>query len=90
VAKAQSAATDAADVATWWRAGGRIPILVVQGLQDAVAPPENGRLLKQAEPDRVELVEIDGAGHALLPEKPDAIARLVVSYLHQVDPAPGR
>jgi pimeloyl-ACP methyl ester carboxylesterase len=90
VAKAQSAATEASDVATWWSAGGRIPILVVQGLQDKVAPPENGRMLKQAEPDRVVLVELDGAGHALLPEKPDEIARQVVSYLQHVDPTPGR
>ena len=36
----------------------------------AVALPENGRLLEAEFGDRVELIEIDGAGHALLPEKP--------------------
>jgi pimeloyl-ACP methyl ester carboxylesterase len=32
-------------------------------------------------PDRVRLVEIDGAGHALLPERPDEIAAAVVPFL---------
>lgn len=86
VALAQSGATEAVDVGRWWGAGGRVPILIVQGLQDVVAPPENGRMLKEAEPDRVTLIELDGAGHALLPEKPTEIAQAVVEFLHRVDP----
>ena len=31
-------------------------------------------MMKAAPGDRVELVEIDGAGHALLPEQPETIA----------------
>jgi len=31
--------------------------------------------------DRVEPVEIDGAGHALLPEQPDAIAGAVLCFM---------
>lgn len=56
-------------------------VLVVQGLQDACAVPENGRRYAAMHPDRVSLVEIDGAGHALVPEQPDAVARAVVSFL---------
>jgi pimeloyl-ACP methyl ester carboxylesterase len=68
---------------SWW-AGGRAPMLVIQGLQDTIALPENGRQLKAAFADRVELIEIDGAGHALLPEKPDAIANAVLAFLRRV------
>jgi pimeloyl-ACP methyl ester carboxylesterase len=70
----------------WW-AGGRAPMLVIQGLQDTIAVPENGRQLKAAFSDRVELIEIDGAGHALLPEKPETIASAVLAFLRQVHQA---
>lgn len=56
-------------------------VLVVQGLQDACAVPENGRRYAAMHPDRVTLVEIEGAGHALLPERPDEIAAAVVPFL---------
>jgi pimeloyl-ACP methyl ester carboxylesterase len=71
---------------SWW-AGGRAPMLVIQGLQDTIALPENGRQLKAAFSNRVELVEIDGAGHALLPEKPEEIADAVLSFLRRVHQA---
>lgn len=71
-------ATDAN--AAWWGSGSA-QILVIQGLQDTVALPDNGRLLKAEFGDRVELMELDGAGHALLPEKPDAIANAVLAFI---------
>jgi pimeloyl-ACP methyl ester carboxylesterase len=88
VARMQSAAVQGlapeggagTSVGAWW-AGGSARMLVVQGLQDAVALPQNGRLLQSEYSDRVELVEIDGAGHALLPEQPDAIAAAVLRFL---------
>jgi pimeloyl-ACP methyl ester carboxylesterase len=76
----QIEATGATRVDHWWGAG-NAPILVVQGLQDAVAPPENGRALKQEFGTRVELVEMDGAGHALLPEQPERLAKAVIDFL---------
>ena len=54
--------------------------LIIQGLQDIVAPPENGHMMKKELGDRVELIDIDGAGHALLPERPEAIAKAVVRF----------
>jgi pimeloyl-ACP methyl ester carboxylesterase len=48
-------------------------VLVVQGLQDVCALPENGRRYVAAHPDVATLVEIDGAGHALLPDRPTAV-----------------
>src|SRR5205814_6051072 len=68
------------DIAGWWNAGARTPLLIIQGLQDIVAPPENGHMMKKELGDRVELIDIDGAGHALLPERPEAIAKAVVTF----------
>lgn len=56
-------------------------VLVVQGLDDRCAVPENGRRYRNLHPDAVTLVEIDGAGHALLPERPVEVAAAVVSFL---------
>ncbi|MDQ6697695.1 MAG: alpha/beta hydrolase [Actinomycetota bacterium] len=78
----QSAAVRRTPTEDWWSAG-QAPMLVVQGLQDRVAPPENGRTLRDQRPSTT-LVEIDGAGHALLPERPDAVAEAVLGFLRTV------
>ena len=80
VARAEGAASRATPAEGWWD-GGAAPMLVVQGLQDRIAPPANGRALKEAFPTRVTLVEVDHAGHALLPEQPAAVAEAVVAFL---------
>ncbi|MCA9853456.1 MAG: alpha/beta fold hydrolase [Dehalococcoidia bacterium] len=64
-----------------WSAGGDARMLVVQGLQDRIAPPENGRALAERYPDRVTLVEIDNAGHALYLEQPQAIVAAIRNWL---------
>jgi pimeloyl-ACP methyl ester carboxylesterase len=64
----------------WWHADDA-PMLVVQGLQDRAAPPENGRLLARDRTAPTTLVEVDGAGHALLPEQPDAVRAAVLPFL---------
>jgi pimeloyl-ACP methyl ester carboxylesterase len=81
-AQRQGQAVRATDRDDWW-SGGEAPLLVVQGLQDRIAPPTNGRDLLDRHPDRVELVEIDGAGHALLPVQPAAVASAVLDFLHR-------
>lgn len=80
LARAQDAADNATPSSAWWHAG-ETRLLVVQGLQDIIAVPENGRLLKSEFGDRVTLVEFDGAGHALLPEKPAEIASTILSFM---------
>jgi pimeloyl-ACP methyl ester carboxylesterase len=62
--------TRATPVGGWWNAGSTTPLLVILGLQDTVAPPENGHMMKEEMGDRVELIDIDGAGHAMPPEQP--------------------
>ena len=76
----QTAATKASRVEEWWGAG-KARRLVVVGLQDVVAPPENGRLIKDEFGDRVTPQEIDGAGHAMLLERPRQAAVAVVNFL---------
>ncbi len=83
-ARVQSAATQATPLDVWW-GGGQAPMMVVQGLQDAVALPQNGRSLKAEFGTRVQLIEIDGAGHALLPEQPEAIAAHVFKFIKALD-----
>ena len=80
----QSGGGRATRVDAWW--GGSAPLLVIQGLQDTVALPENGRLLKAGFGDRVQLIEIDCAGHALLPEQPEIVATNVLAFLRGIHP----
>lgn len=64
----------------WWPANVD-KVLVIQGLNDAIAPVENGRRYKAESAPHAQLVEIDNAGHALLPEQPEAIAAAILAFL---------
>ena len=79
-AKAQSAAIAATPLEDWWL-GGTAPMLVVQGLDDRLAVPANGRRLVEEIGDRGRLVEIANAGHVLVMEQPQAIAGQLVPFL---------
>jgi pimeloyl-ACP methyl ester carboxylesterase len=57
-------------------------MLVIQGTEDVVAVPENARRLASEFPDRVTLVEILHAGHALLPEQPEQVEKAILAFLH--------
>ncbi len=76
----QRAAVDNTPPPLWWQ-GGEAPMLVLQPMQDAIAPYGNAQALKKEFAARVEVVKIENAGHALLPEQPDHIARAVVDFL---------
>jgi pimeloyl-ACP methyl ester carboxylesterase len=60
--------------------------LVVQPADDVVAVPENATRLVAMLGDRAHLVTIPGAGHALLPEQPGAVADAVVAWLERRRP----
>lgn len=81
-ARAQRAADARTPLREWW-AGGSAPMLVLQGTEDVIVPPENATRLAREFPDRVTLVEIPEAGHALLPEQPERIARAILGYLRR-------
>jgi pimeloyl-ACP methyl ester carboxylesterase len=78
----QGRANFATPVEEWWEAGS-VPLLVVQGLDDATAPVANGYALKEQLGDRVKLVDIADAGHALLPEQPEEIKRAILAFFAQ-------
>jgi pimeloyl-ACP methyl ester carboxylesterase len=78
--KAAISAAQSTPLDDWW-SGGEAPTLVVQGKEDRCAPPENGHLLKETYGDRITVIDIDNAGHALLPEQPLAISQAVIHYL---------
>ena len=76
----QTAANRATPQEQWW-AGGSAPLLIIQGLDDRTAPVANGRQMREAYPERVELVEIPGAGHLMGFEKPRETANAILEFL---------
>jgi ketosteroid isomerase-like protein len=50
-------------------------------MDDVVALPENARRLAAEFPERVTVVEIPHAGHALLPEQPEQVEKAILAYL---------
>ena len=81
-ARAQGKATRA-EPADGWIGGGSAPMLVVQGAADRIAPPENGHRLRARWPDRVEVVDVPDAGHAVLNEQPDAVAAAITDFVNR-------
>jgi pimeloyl-ACP methyl ester carboxylesterase len=86
---AQAAAGRATRLEEWW-AGGSAPMLVVQGLQDKVAPPGNGRDLKSNYAGRVTLIEVDNAGHGIIVEHPARVAEEAARFLAAYPLSPPR
>ena len=80
VAAQQLAANERTDTARWWTAG-RAPVLLVQAEGDPVAPPGNAEALAADIGDRLMLVGLRRASHAILPEQPRAVAALIAEYL---------
>lgn len=82
VSIAQNRANTEEAKAIWREGGGLVPMHVVQASDDIVSPPEVGSALLQADfPDRVTVSVVENAGHALLPEQPDAVAEAVLAFL---------
>jgi pimeloyl-ACP methyl ester carboxylesterase len=59
----------------------RVEALVLQPLDDAIVPADNAELMLEQLGDLVSVVMIPGAGHALLPEQPEAVATAILSWL---------
>jgi pimeloyl-ACP methyl ester carboxylesterase len=60
-----------------WGAGGGVPILVIDAIEDRIAHGAGAALAAEF-PARVEVVALSGAGHAMLPERPEELARIVI------------
>jgi pimeloyl-ACP methyl ester carboxylesterase len=63
-----------------WFACGTARILDLQAENDAVAPRKFAGVLKAALGDRVTVVVIPNAGHALVPEQPEAMANAIAAF----------
>ncbi len=75
----QSAAVGATDRSSFYL-GGSAPGLIIQGLDDLIAPPVNSRNLASQRPDTT-LVNLENCGHAMLPEQPDRIREEILTFL---------
>ncbi len=62
-------------------AGGRVPILDIQGEEDAVIPGRYSQDLRRELGERVSVVVIPHAGHALIPEQPTAVMNAIADWL---------
>jgi pimeloyl-ACP methyl ester carboxylesterase len=84
--RAHEQAARATPLDDWW-SGGSAPMLVVQGLDDHIAVPANGRALARDYPERVRLVEIADAGHFVLFEQPALVCAAIVAFIRDVEQA---
>jgi pimeloyl-ACP methyl ester carboxylesterase len=82
-ARLQRAAKAITPIEQWWAAGG-VPLLDVWASEDAFAPEGSGWRLSDDLGDQVTTVRVAGAGHALIPEQPAAVAEAIVDYLKQL------
>ena len=65
-------------------AGGRVPILDIQGDHDVIIPREYSEDLHRELGDRVTVVVIPDAGHAMLPEQPEAITAAITAWMRRL------
>jgi pimeloyl-ACP methyl ester carboxylesterase len=84
VALAQRAARDATSDRAWLRAAERHPLLYVAAAEDAIAPPPTEAELQATLGRLARLVVVERAGHALLPEQPEAVARALVGFAREL------
>lgn len=82
-ARLQRAAKAVTPIEGWWAAGG-VPLLDVWAAEDAFAPEGTGWRLADDLGDQVTSVRIANAGHALIPEQPEKVARAMVDFLNQL------
>ncbi len=80
VARMQRAATAATRDPVWRRVADRVPVLYLAAAEDVIAPPPTLDQLRQALGERVSLAGIPRAGHALLPEQPEATAEALIHF----------
>lgn len=78
--RAHGKANRATLVMDWWNAG-QAPMLVIQGLEDKTAIPENGHILKKENEQRVKLVNLEDVGHFMIYEQPQKIVEEIISFL---------
>ncbi|EWZ48942.1 hypothetical protein FOZG_04408 [Fusarium oxysporum Fo47] len=79
--KAQARARMCTPVDKYFSAGETVPILDLQAEHDAVVVKD---VMKPCLGDRVEVQVIKGAGHAMAPEQPEAMANAIISFVKNI------
>jgi pimeloyl-ACP methyl ester carboxylesterase len=67
-----------------WYGKVRSPLLDLQADQDAWRPPATRNELRELLGDKVSVRRIIGAGHALVPERPDEIAAEITAWVRRL------
>jgi len=70
-----------------WASVAHAPMLDLQAADDAWRPAASRKQWQDLFGDRVTVEVIAGAGHALVPEQPDAVAAALVRWVRQLPPA---
>ncbi len=85
VMHAERAATEATPKPEWWTAG-TAPVLDVLALNDPLSPPHSVNCYRDEwGADRVTVIGIPNAAHALLPEQPAAVAEAIFNYMRKLE-----
>ncbi|MGX1309253.1 pimeloyl-ACP methyl ester carboxylesterase [Amorphus suaedae] len=79
VTRSQRAARKQTEQSSWWDAGGK-PILDLQAGEDPFRPAASRNELAEEFGDRVTVVVIEGASHALPAEKPKEVADAIAKW----------
>jgi pimeloyl-ACP methyl ester carboxylesterase len=80
VARAQRAARVATQGRAWLRAAETTPLLYMAAAEDAIAPPPSEAEVQDALGPLARRAVVERAGHALLPEQPDAVAAALIGF----------
>ena len=78
-AEAQRGSLGADNLENWRQQSSR-PLLIVQGMNDALAPPQNGYMTKERLGDRVTVVDLPDCGHGLVAEQPELIGQALIGH----------
>jgi pimeloyl-ACP methyl ester carboxylesterase len=85
VSESQRLAGKATRQSDWW-SGGSKPLLDLQAGADLFKPESTRNEIRDEFGERVSVVVIPGAGHALVPEEPQAVADAIVRWEKSLKP----
>lgn len=84
VARAQRRARVATTDTSWLRVADRKPLLYLAAAEDAIAAPPSEAELHAALGPLAQRIVVEGAGHALLPEQPEAVAAALIAFARRL------
>ena len=65
-----------------WEIGGNSPMLVIVGLQDRMAVPENGPTIANERPN-TSLIGLANCGHNMIDEQPEELRRVITDFVRR-------